>query len=229
MRRILFAIFIGLGGALILISLGVWQVQRLNWKQDLLGRIEAQISGDPIPLATALEQEAARYSPVTVTGAFLPGHLRILASRKQTGAVYRIVRPFEAKGLGPILVDTGWQLDDADVAPRPEGQVTLKANLDKPNEIDSFTPDPDRTNNVWFARDVDAMAKELQTQPVFVVLRDAPDTPLGVTPWPVDTAGIPNDHLQYAITWFSLAAIWIGMSLYFISRKRPLQTEPDRP
>jgi len=42
---------------------------------------------------------------------------------------------------------------------------------------------------------------------------------------PVDTARIPNDHLQYAITWFSLAAIWLGMSLFFLRRRRAPKTE----
>ena len=45
-------------------------------------------------------------------------------------------------------------------------------------------------------------------------------TELADTPLPVDTAAIPNDHLQYAITWFSLAAIWIAMSIAFILRAR---------
>ena len=63
------------------------------------------------------------------------------------------------------------------------------------------------------------MAAALETEPVLVVARDARlETP--VTPLPVDTGGIPNDHLQYAITWFSLAAIWLAMTLYFLRRRR---------
>ena len=72
--------------------------------------------------------------------------------------------------------------------------------------------------NIWFARDVEALAAQFNTQPIMVVLREMPESDLGVTPWPVDTAGIPNDHLQYAITWFSLAVIWGGMTLYFLLR-----------
>ena len=220
MRRILFAIIVGLGGAAILLALGVWQVQRLGQKQEVLGLIEATISGEPVTLRAALEPEFQRYAPVALTGTFGQGHVRMLASRKTTGAVYRIIRPFNADEYGLMLVDTGWQLQSADVVAAPLGQVSLVGNLDAPNETDSFTPPPDISDNIWFARDVDAMARALNTEAVLVCLRDAPAVDLGVTPWPVDTVGIPNDHLQYAITWFSLAVIWLGMSLYFLRRKK---------
>lgn len=229
MRRILFALVIGLGGAAILISLGVWQVQRLAEKQGKLAQIDATIVADPIPLLDALEPEFQRYAPVALTGQFGAGHLRILASRKQIGPVYRIVRPFDAEGYGRILVDTGWLREAVTVPEVPQTPLELAGNLDAPNEIDSYTPGPDLTANVWFARDVPAMATALSTEPVLVVLRDAARVDLGVTPWPVDSAGIPNDHLQYAITWFSLALIWVGMSFYFLRRKRSSEMENPRP
>ncbi|WP_299554224.1 SURF1 family protein [uncultured Tateyamaria sp.] len=218
MRRLLFLMTFGLMGAGILISLGTWQVQRLSWKQDLLARIEAQISAQPVPLKEALEPSFQRYAPVEVTGAFGSEHIRMLASRRTTGAVHRIIRPFDVEGFGPVLVDTGWQMDELDVRGAPQMRLTLIGNLDAPNEADKFTPAPDIEAKLWFARDVPAMAEVLNTQPIMVVLRDAPETDLGVTPWPVDTAGIPNDHLQYAITWFSLAAIWVLMTAYFVLR-----------
>ena len=62
------------------------------------------------------------------------------------------------------------------------------------------------------------MAEALDTRPILVVRRDAPQLGGPLSPLPVDTSAIPNDHLQYAVTWFSLAAIWAGMSLYFIRR-----------
>jgi surfeit locus 1 family protein len=63
------------------------------------------------------------------------------------------------------------------------------------------------------------MSAALDTKPVLVVARAMSFEDGGVTPLPVDTARIPNDHLQYAITWFSLAAIWTAMSLYFVRRR----------
>ncbi|MBY5931880.1 SURF1 family protein [Tateyamaria omphalii] len=218
MRRFLFLMTFGLMGAGILISLCVWQVQRLAWKQDLLARIDAQIAAAPTPVAEAVEPQFQRYAPVEAAGTFGADHIRMLASRKTTGAVHRIIRPFETETYGRVLVDTGWLPDEVPVPGAPEQRLTIVGNLDAPNEADGFTPEPDLANNLWFARDVPAMADVLGTQPILIVLRDAPEIDLGVTPWPVDTAGIPNDHLQYAITWFSLAAIWVLMTAYFVLR-----------
>ena len=222
MRRLAFLLIFGLGGAAILVSLGVWQVQRLAWKQALLSQIDTQIAAPPIPLSDALTPEFRRYAPVTITGKFDQGHIRMLASRKSIGPVYRIIRPFVVDGQGTILVDTGWQFEAAAVLAAPTTRLTLTGNLDAPNEADGFTPAPDTVSNIWFARDVPAMAQALGTDPVLVVLRDAPETvsesEWAVTPWPVDSAGISNDHLQYAITWFSLAAIWVAMSAFFVLR-----------
>ena len=218
--RLWFLLIVGVIGTGILIWLGVWQVQRLAWKQDVLARIEARISATPLPLASAVEPEFLRYAPVEVTGTFGENHVRMLASRKSVGPVHRIIRPFETQTDGTILVDTGWQRDGTAVKAAPQGTLTLIGNLDAPNEADGFTPAPDLDANLWFARDVPALADVLGTRPILVVLRDAPESDLGVTPWPVDTAGIPNDHLQYAITWFSLALIWAAMTGYFLLRTR---------
>ena len=217
MRLTLFAALIGVGGIAILIWLGTWQIQRLGWKQDMLAQIEATIADDPVPIAEALEP-FQRYAPVVIKGSFGDGHIRVLASRKQIGPVYRILRPFEADGLGRIIVDTGWIKDGVDVGDVPRSELQLVGNLNNPNEIDSFTPEPDLTRNIWFARDVDALADALDAQPIMVVLRERSESDLGVAPWPVDTAGIPNDHLQYAITWFSLAVVWGAMTFYFLLR-----------
>lgn len=218
MGRFLFLMTFGVMGAGILIGLGSWQVQRLAWKQDLLGQIEAQISAAPVSFKDATQPEFRRYAPVEAAGTFGETHIRMLASRKTTGAVHRIIRPFDVDGFGRVLVDTGWQPTALDVRGAPQVRLTIVGNLDNPVEADNFTPAPDIDKNLWFARDVPAMADVLNTQPIMIVLSDAPETDLGVTPWPVDTAGIPNDHLQYAITWFSLAAIWVLMTAYFVLR-----------
>lgn len=84
--------------------------------------------------------------------------------------------------------------------------------------MDSFTPEPDKSNNIWFARDVPKMAAALGTEPVLLIAKSKTDP--NVVPLPVDTEGIPNDHLQYAITWFSLALIWAAMTGFFLWRGR---------
>ena len=63
------------------------------------------------------------------------------------------------------------------------------------------------------------MAEALDTEPLLVVAREVTPADPGVTPLPVSTAGIPNDHLQYALTWFSLAVIWVAMTTYWIFRR----------
>jgi surfeit locus 1 family protein len=101
----------------------------------------------------------------------------------------------------------------------PQVVRRIVGNLQWPQETDSFTPVPDLENNIWFARDVQAMAEALQADPILVVQREASLGSGALTPLPVDTSAIPNDHLQYAITWFSLATVWTLMTIYFLSRR----------
>lgn len=119
-----------------------------------------------------------------------------------------------------VLLDRGFVPVAQSGAPTHEGSVTVQGNLQWPQETDSFTPEPDLKNNIWFARDVDAMAAALNTEPTLVVAKTTSFNDAPISPLPVDTGAIPNDHLQYAITWFSLAAIWLLMSLAFILRAR---------
>ena len=96
--------------------------------------------------------------------------------------------------------------------------ATITGNLHWPDETDLFTPEPDRALNFWFARDADALSGELGAEPFLIVLRETSESARPVTPLPVDTGAIPNDHLEYAITWFGLAAVWAGMTLFWIVR-----------
>jgi surfeit locus 1 family protein len=227
MRSFVFTVVIGLGGLAILISLAAWQVQRLDWKTKLIAEIEAEIHAEPVRLIDAVDPDQRRYAPVTIAGVFGESHVRVLASRKSIGPVYRVIRPFDAEGYGRILVDLGWIRDQVPVPDAPKQRVTLRGNLDMPHEVDSFTPAPDRAANIWFAREVNALATDLSTEPVLVVLSSIDGADLGITPWPVDTSNIPNDHLQYAITWSSLALIWAGMNIFFL-RQRFRQQPPKK-
>lgn len=220
MRRLLFLFTFGLGGAAILISLGVWQVQRLAEKEAFIADIEARIAADPVPLPQPVDPLRDAYLPVEVTGVLGAAYVQVLVSQKQIGAGYRIIRPMMREG-GNILVDMGFvTIADAGALKFEEGPpLTVVGNLQWPQETDKFTPPPDLDKNIWFARDVEAMAEVLNTDPVLVVRRDAPDLGGPLTPLPVDTAVIPNDHLQYAITWFSLSAIWLVMTAIFLRRK----------
>lgn len=225
MGRIIFGFFIGLGGAAILLGLGAWQMQRLDWKLGVIADIDARINAAPIPLPDLLDPVNDAYLPVEVRGVIAPAYLRVLVSQKEIGAGYRIISPLDL-GERRVLLDRGFVPVARTDIPAHEGSVTVRGNLQWPQETDSFTPPPDTAQNIWFARDVAAMAAALDTEPLLVVARQTSFNDVPVDPLPVDTAAIPNDHLQYAITWFSLAAIWIAMSMAFILRVRrtPKQT-----
>jgi len=208
----------GIGGVAILMSLGIWQVQRLAWKQGVLAEIEARIVAAPEALPETLDPDVHRYIPVEVEGTLGADYVRVLVSQRGQGAQYRVISPFET-GEQTILVDRGVMATE-DIPPEQAGPVTVTGNLHWPEEVDGFTPDPDVARNIWYARDVDALADRLGTTPILVIARDLSVSDAPLTPLPVDTSGIPNDHLNYAITWFSLAALWMGMTLYLLWRIR---------
>ena len=220
MGRLIAAGIFGIVGVAILVSLGVWQMQRLDWKQAVLADIEARIAADPVPVPAAPDAEADRYLPVEVTGRFGDQVIRVLVSQRGLGAGYRLISPFETGDGRRLLVDRG-VIRTADETPAaPAGEVTVTGNLHWPEERDGFTPENDLDANIWFAREVPVLAGHFGTEPVLVIARVLAPAEPAVTPLPVSTEGIPNDHLNYAITWFSLAAVWLGMTLFLLWRIR---------
>ena len=224
MRRILFLVIFGLGGASILIGLGVWQMQRLAWKEGVLTQIEERIAADPTALPASFEPDEDRFAPGKTAGTFEDRTLRVLISVKREGPGHRLISSFVTSDGRRILVDRGWVSVEDDIPPVPTEVAEVIGNLHWPRETDSFTPDPNLETNTWFARDVPRMAEVLDTEHVMIVVREASYSDPSVTPLPVDTAGIPNDHLQYAITWFSLALIWVTMTGFFLLRSRSAST-----
>ncbi|MCG7518744.1 SURF1 family protein [Ruegeria sp. Ofav3-42] len=225
MRRILFLLIFGIAGLAILVSLGIWQVQRLAWKQSVLAEIGSRISADPIDLPDHASPDVDKYLPVTIAGEMEPGEIHVLVSVKQVGAGYRIIQSFSTEDR-TILVDRGFVPVTAKQGSRLNGPMEVTGNLHWPDEIDSYTPEPDIDDNIWFARDVPNLAAALGAEPILLIARSQTDP--GITPLPVDTAGIPNDHLQYAITWFGLALVWAAMTGYFLWRNRA-PSESDEP
>jgi len=217
LRKVIWPVLFGAIGAAILVALGVWQMQRLDWKTGVLADIEARIAADPVALPLAPDPEADRYLPVEAEGRFGADYVRVLVSQRGLGAGYRIISPFETDGRR-VLVDRG-VLPVAEEEPGPvTGDVAVIGNLHWPDEIDGFTPDNDIADNTWFSRDVPTLAAHFGTEPILIIARDLTVPDPDVTPLPVDTGGIPNDHLNYAITWFSLAIVWLGMTAYLVWR-----------
>lgn len=207
----------GIAGVAVLLALGKWQVERLAWKEAILADIAARISAPPVDLPNAVSEDADRYLPVALTGWIGDVALRVLVSQKQVGAGYRLISALDT-GARRVLLDRGFVPVEGAVPAPPEGEITVIGNLHWPDERLSATPENDVAGNMWFARDLAQMAQVLDTEPVLVVARALSVPEEGVTPLPVDTSAIPNDHLSYAITWFSLAAIWAVMTGIFILR-----------
>jgi surfeit locus 1 family protein len=224
MSRFIIPALFGLIGCAILVSLGVWQVQRLAWKEDILAEIDSRILAEPVAIPTTPEEAADEYLPVVVEGRFGTDSLRVLVSQKKVGAGYRLITTFETSDRR-VMVDRGFIKVDKAIAAPPTEMLTVTGNLLWPDDRNSSTPENDVAGNTWFARDIRQMAEVLNTEPVLVIARDMSQPDPGVTPLPVDTSAIPNDHLSYAVTWFSLAAIWAIMTLYFFRRMRAPATE----
>ena len=165
MRRTLFLLIVGLGGAAILIWLGVWQIQRLAWKEAIIADINTRIAAAPVDLPASVNRDLDAYLPVTVSGTFEQGEVHVLVSQKDVGAGYRIITPFVLEDGRRIMVDRGFAVASAKDAARSDGPATVTGNLQWPQETDSFTPEADLKGNIWFARDVPAMARTLGTQP----------------------------------------------------------------
>ncbi|MEM6618945.1 MAG: SURF1 family protein [Pseudomonadota bacterium] len=217
--RYIFALLLGALGMAALVSLGVWQLQRLEWKEAILNDVAQRMTASPVvipALPTELDHE---YLRVKALGRVAGPELHVLTSEKFVGPGFLVLRRFDMADGRSILVDLGFVVEAEKTAARPEAEVAVTGNLLWPNEVDPlFTPDPNRDRNIWFARDLPVMAEALGTEPLLLVASGiSPD--LGTRPVPV-AANVPNDHLEYAITWFSLAAVWLAMTLYLIWRIR---------
>ena len=217
-RRMIVPLIFGIAGVAILVWLGNWQMQRLAWKEAILAEINARMASAPAPVPAAPAPAADRFLPVTASGTITEDEVHVLVSVKQVGPAYRVISRFETDGGRALLLDRGFIPTDAKDAKRDAVDATIIGLLHWPDDRNSSTPDNDTAGNIWFARDVDEMADALGTEPILIILDQTSETDPSVTPLPLDTTGIPNDHLEYAITWYSLAVIWAGMTLYLLWR-----------
>ena len=220
MKRFILPLVFGVAGTAVLVTFGFWQLDRLAWKTALLDEISARIVAEPVALPERFDVEADRFLPVAVSGRTVGAELVVLTSIKNVGPGYRVISALETRDGRRILLDEGFVPDAARDAVRPGADMSVVGNLHWPREVDSFTPEPDFEAGLFFARDVPAMAAALGTEEVLVVARSVSGTDPRATPLPVTTAGIPNNHLGYAVQWFGLAAVWVGMTLFFLWRMR---------
>lgn len=215
MKRLIFPLILGAGGIAILLWLGFWQLARMEWKESVLAEIDARISAAPVPIPENPDPVADKYLPVTVTGTLLFDRLFVLTSVKDEGPGDRVIERFQTEDGRQIMIDRGF-VRDFEIEPILTHSGTIIGNLHWPDETDGWTPEPE--GELWFARDVAAMAEVLGTEPVLVIARETSYEDTAIRPLPIDTSGIPNDHLNYAITWFLLAVVWAAMTGLLIWR-----------
>ncbi|MCB1336771.1 MAG: SURF1 family protein [Maritimibacter sp.] len=216
-RQILAAILLAAGLATF-VSLGIWQLHRLEWKEAILAEIDAKIAEPAVALPAAPEPQADEYRAVRLAGAFEPGEILVLVSSRDYGAGFRVIAPFVTADGRRILVDRGFLPTERREATRSLGAAEIEGNLHWPDERTGSTPEDDLVGNWWYARDVAKMAAHLGTEPVLVIARNATDPE--IRPMPVDSSSVRNKHLEYAMTWFLFAATWVLMTGYALWRIR---------
>lgn len=205
----------------VMLALGTWQVQRLGWKQELIGRIEQRSHAAPVPLPASIDDPPAwDFRPVTVTGRFLTEKSMLTLARPQQGRIgYELVTPLERADGPPVLVNRGFVPMDRKDAARggPDGTVTVTGVARLPQPAGLFQPDGRSADGVWMRVDTGAMAAAAGLPSVLpLVVEQAPTggVPAGIAP----RVELPNNHLQYAFTWYSLAVVLLV--IYGISQWR---------
>lgn len=199
----------------VMIGLGIWQVQRLLWKNALIAEISAKIEAPVIDLPiNDIDSETLDYRHVRLTGTFDHDKEIYLVAHSLRGNLgYHILTPMHLQDGRWVIVNRGWVPQNLrDGASRPEGQlkgvVTLTGVARKAQKQGWLVPDNDPANNTWFYVDPRQIGAALGIDVLpIVVVADKTDVP-GIYPLGGQVRiTIANNHLSYAITWFSLALV----------------------
>ncbi|WP_088182031.1 SURF1 family protein [Sphingobium sp. Z007] len=195
-----------------LCALGVWQVERLAWKRDLIARVDARIRAAPGP-APLSATKADEYRRVTATGTFLHDKAVLVQAATVRGSGYWVLTPLRQRDGAILLINRGFVPPDAKTRyQRPQGVVRVTGLLRLTEPGGGFLRSNDPLADRWYSRDVAAIAAARQLNPVANYFVDAQASP---SPDALPIGGLtvvtfPNNHLQYAITWFILAAMVAG-------------------
>ena len=147
----------------VLIGLGVWQLQRLQWKEGLIAEIEARSHAEPISLKEAVTREQTgedvSYVRVRVDGKFDNGKERYLFAVSDGAPGWHVITPLTTSGGDRVLIDRGFVPDAfKDPASRPQGELTDAVTvtaLARPSETQGvFIPNNEPERNRWFWRDL---------------------------------------------------------------------------
>lgn len=215
----------------ILCGLGVWQLERLQWKLALIATVNSHMTAAPLTLdqIASMPAHEAQYRRVTLHGRFDHAKEAYVFTTDAAGApVYHVLTPFLADDGKTLMVDRGAvpkeKLDPASrAAGNSAGAVAVTGIWRAPDAPGFFTPAPDLARHIWYARDLAgiAAADHIMLSQQALVEADAGPNPGALPRGGQTVISFRNEHLSYAITWFGLAAMLLGVWFsYHISKGR---------
>jgi len=210
------------------LGLSVWQMERRDWKLGILDRIAHNQAAPPLTLDELIKGDPLRweYGRVRIAGTLLNDKEYYLAARSLKDNVgIQVVTPLRTDDGTIVLFDRGF-VPSAKKDPKtraegqPSGRVELTGIVRRSQVKRYFAPDNDPAKNFWFHVDVPLMRKTAGGKPdpvldTFFLEADATPNPGGLPLGGQTRLDIPNDHLQYAITWFLIALAGIGVYLAY--------------
>ncbi|MNS54841.1 SURF1 family protein [compost metagenome] len=210
----------------VLLALGVWQVQRMQWKEGLIAGAEAAADKPPLPLAEALKVENPEFRRVLLTCRGLSAAPYVeLQSIENSDAGVRLVSACAVDGGPILLVDRGFV--SAEISARPPVNaadtmpVVITGVLRRSPAPSALTPPP--AEGRFYGRDAEAMARALKVEgPVspFTVFATTSTNPDWAALKPsAPPAAFTNNHLGYALTWFGLAVALIAFYGVLLRRR----------
>ncbi len=184
----------------VLISLGVWQLHRREWKLAILADIDVAEASPPIPLPA----HPRPFTKVVVQGTLRPGDTALYAVDIRMGKQgAQLIQPLDRPGQDTVLVDRGWVPEGQPDYPQPSGSIA--GYIREPVQQGSFTPDDDLRARHFYTLDPTKIGRALGVAHpapfILVALGSGEGLPETATALPRP----PNDHLNYALTWFGLA------------------------
>lgn len=206
----------------VLLALGIWQVQRLFWKLDLIARVDARVHAVPVEAPRANQWSSVMpgnddYRHVSVSGAFRHDAETLVQATTERGPGFWVVTPLVRDDGTTVLINRGFvPADRRDSASRSAGntagptRIVGLLRLSEPGG--GFLRENDPSGDRWYSRDVAAIATARgldQTAPYFIDA-DGTENPGGFPVGGLTRVVFPNNHLVYALTWFALAAMLIG-------------------
>ncbi len=215
---------------LLLIALGTWQINRLEWKNNLIQTINDNLSKPPINLDDLLIEILPKdtnpdYRHVYIKGIFeRTKPFKLLMQMQNETLGYHLIVPFVLENGAQVLVNIGWV--PADINPEtliiPTDTINIKGIVRSKTGRNSYTPDNDYETQDLFSLDPLEIAHE-KTWPLllpFFITLTTPLPEIGKYPLPVDIRiTIRNAHLEYALTWYLLALFWVIIFVIYARRK----------